>query len=78
MRKPPSADEIAQVKAEGHQFGWLRSRMLGLPWPREDISACGRLNCPICDAALATKEVELHAVRDLSRELRNTRSRSAR
>jgi hypothetical protein len=51
MRPRPTPDEIAQVKAEGRQYGWLRSRLLGLPWPREGISACGRPGCPVCDAA---------------------------
>jgi len=42
MRVRPTPEEIAQVKAEGRQFGWLRSRLLGWPWPREGISSCGR------------------------------------
>jgi hypothetical protein len=37
--------------------GWLRSRVLGLPWPRPGHEApCGRPSCPVCE--------------DLSRELR--------
>jgi hypothetical protein len=50
MRARPTPDEIAQVKADGRQFGWLRSRLLGWPWPREGVSACGRLGCSVCDA----------------------------
>jgi hypothetical protein len=50
MRKP-TPEEIAEVKAEGHRLGWLRSRMMKQPWPREGISACGRPGCPVCDAA---------------------------
>jgi hypothetical protein len=50
MKKRLTFEEIAQVKAEGRQYGWLRSRLLGLPWPREGISNCGRLGCPVCDA----------------------------
>jgi len=38
----------ARARAEsGPGPGWLRSRLLGLPWPREGISSCGR---PVCDA----------------------------
>jgi len=48
--KRPTPDEIAEVKEEGHRYGWLRSRLLGLPWPRDGISACGRPGCPVCDA----------------------------
>jgi hypothetical protein len=29
--------------------GWLRSRLLGHPWPREGVAACGRASCPVCD-----------------------------
>ena len=48
----PTLEEIAQVKVEGHQQpGWLRSRFIGWPWPRKGISACGRPDCPVCDAA---------------------------
>jgi len=50
MKKRPTFEEIAQVEAEGRQYGWLRSRLLGLPWPREGVSACGRPGCPVCDA----------------------------
>src|SRR5262249_23649069 len=29
--------------------GWLRSRVLGLPWPRPGHEApCGRASCPFC------------------------------
>ena len=28
--------------------GWLRSRFMGWPWPREGISACGRPTCSVC------------------------------
>ena len=56
MKVRPTLEEIVQAKAEGgRQYGWLRSRLLGLPWPREGVSACGRPNCPVCDAA--TREV---------------------
>ena len=47
----PTSEEIGQVKAEGRQYGWLRSKLLGWPWPREGISSCGRRGCPVCDAA---------------------------
>jgi hypothetical protein len=28
--------------------GWLRSKFMGLPYPRAGIAACGRPNCPAC------------------------------
>src|SRR5262249_36825940 len=32
--------------------GWLRSRFMGLPWPRPGHeAACGRAECPICSTA---------------------------
>jgi len=63
MKTRPTSDEIAQVKAEGRQFGWLRSRLLGLPWPREGVSACGRPGCPVCDAAAQEVAEKLESAR---------------
>jgi hypothetical protein len=53
-KRPPTRHEIEEVIAEGrHRFGWLRSRLLGLPWPREGVCACGRPSCEVCEAAAA-------------------------
>jgi hypothetical protein len=48
-RERPTSEEVEAVKAEGHSPGWLRSRFMGQPWPREGVSACGRPHCEICD-----------------------------
>jgi len=61
MRQRPTPDEIAQVKAEGRQFGWLRSRFAGWPWPREGISARGRPGCPVCDARISVMSRKFYA-----------------
>jgi hypothetical protein len=36
--------------------GWLRSRFMGLPWPREGVAACGRRECPVCGPANRVSE----------------------
>jgi len=28
--------------------GWLRSRFMGLRYPRPGVAPCGRLTCPVC------------------------------
>lgn len=28
--------------------GWLRSRFMGLPYPRPGVAPCGRPTCPVC------------------------------
>jgi len=47
----PTPEEITSVKVEEYRLGWLRSRLLGRPWPREGVSSCGRLGCAVCDVA---------------------------
>jgi hypothetical protein len=49
MKHEPTRDEVESVKAEGRRPGWLRSRFMGQPWPREGVAACGRSVCEVCD-----------------------------
>jgi hypothetical protein len=48
-RERPSPEEIQQVKDEGRRLGWLRSRLLHQPWPRQGVCACGRARCAVCN-----------------------------
>jgi hypothetical protein len=54
--QPPHA-EAAAVKAEGRNFGWLRSRVMGLSWPRKGVCACGRAQCEVCERIESKEEV---------------------
>jgi hypothetical protein len=56
-RKCAPREEVAAVRAEGRQPGWLRSRFMGQPWPRDGLAACGRPHCEVCDKAHASVTV---------------------
>jgi hypothetical protein len=49
IRNPASREDVASAHAEGRRFGWLRSRFMRAPWPREGVSSCGRQGCAVCD-----------------------------
>jgi hypothetical protein len=61
-RERPSPAEIAQVKAEGldpKRAGWLRSRYMGMQWPRPNVCACGRTKCDVCNPKSAERSALL-------------------
>jgi hypothetical protein len=47
-RSRPTSEEVTAVKADGRQYGWLRSCLAGWPWPRQGISQCGQPSCAVC------------------------------
>jgi hypothetical protein len=43
-----SATHATRTKAEPDPGpGWLRSRFMGMAWPRHGVAACGRVSCPV-------------------------------